>query len=68
MKWYRELSLLDVLNEIKISPQYSIGNQRFPVQYVIRPRRKNYEDFRGFAGMVEMGFVVEMKLLLCRQN
>jgi len=55
MKWYSELSLLDVLNEIKTSPQYSIDNARFPVQYVIRPRRKNYEDFRGFAGMVENG-------------
>ena len=55
MNWYSELSLLDILNEIKISPQYSIDNPRFPVQYVIRPHRKNYEDFRGFAGMVENG-------------
>jgi len=55
MNWFCELSLLDVLNEIKISPQYSIDNPRFPVQYVIRPHRKNYEDFRGFAGMVENG-------------
>ena len=28
---------------------------RFPVQYVVRPHRKEYQDFRGYAGQVASG-------------
>tara|TARA_B100000242_G_C43021064_1_gene475160 strand:+ start:164 stop:1411 length:1248 start_codon:yes stop_codon:yes gene_type:complete len=55
MKWFKKDPLIKNLNQIKNNAQYNIDFPRFSVQYVIRPRRKFFEEFRGFAGMVENG-------------
>jgi sulfate adenylyltransferase large subunit len=49
--WYNGPSLLDLLENLEISP--AAANFRFPVQYVVRPG----DGFRGFAGRIASGTV-----------
>jgi len=55
MDWYIEGTLLNVLETIPINQDHDLVNQRFPVQYVIRPETDKHHDYRGYAGRVAGG-------------
>lgn len=55
MDWYKGQTLLETLETIPIDNDYDMLNQRFPVQYVIRPESDRYHDYRGYAGRVAGG-------------
>ena len=52
MDWYHGLTVLELLEEIHIGSDENLIDVRFPVQYVIRPHRHGFSDFRGYAGKV----------------
>ncbi len=55
MSWYDGPTLLEMLETIDIRSDADFVNRRFPVQYVIRPQREEYHDYRGYAGRVAGG-------------
>ena len=55
MPWYEGSTLLYLLENVHISSDYNQIDCRFPVQTVIRPHTKEYQDFRGFAGRIDGG-------------
>jgi sulfate adenylyltransferase subunit 1 len=55
MAWYQGGTLRYILENIHISSDHNHIDARFPVQYVIRPQREEYHDFRGYAGRVAGG-------------
>lgn len=55
MNWYEGPTLMFVLEYIHISNDNNFSEQRFPVQYVIRPYSDEYHDYRGYAGRVAGG-------------
>lgn len=57
MPWYRGPTVLDLLEEIHIGSDHNMIDVRFPVQYVIRPHRRAYQDYRGYAGKVAGGLL-----------
>lgn len=52
--WYDGLPLLELLENIDVADPPEV-TARFPVQYVIRPRRESHRDYRGYAGTVAGG-------------
>ena len=55
MDWYQGETLLEMLETIDIRSDADFENRRFPVQYVIRPLREEFHDYRGYAGRVAGG-------------
>jgi bifunctional enzyme CysN/CysC len=55
MPWYHGSSLLHHLEEVHIASDRNLIDCRFPVQYVIRPQRDEFHDYRGYAGKVSGG-------------
>ena len=55
MDWYDGPTLLEALETIDIRSDGDFVNCRFPVQYVIRPLREEYHDYRGYAGRIAGG-------------
>ena len=55
MPWYDGPTLLNHLEEVYIANDRNLVDQRFPVQFVIRPRSAEHPDFRGFAGQIAGG-------------
>ena len=55
MPWYTGKPLLQHLEEVEIAFDDDLDDRRFPVQYVIRPMREEYHDYRGYAGTVAGG-------------
>lgn len=55
MDWYDGPALLELLETIDITSDSDFVNKRFPVQYVIRPQREEYHDYRGYAGRIAGG-------------
>jgi len=55
MDWYDGPTLLELLETIDITTDADFVNKRFPVQYVIRPQRTEYHDYRGYGGRVAGG-------------
>jgi len=55
MLWYNGSTLLHELENIHISSDNNHVDSRFPVQYVIRPHKKGFEDYRGYTGKIESG-------------
>ncbi|MDB3862226.1 GTP-binding protein [Flavobacteriaceae bacterium] len=55
MQWYNGSTLLHELENIHISSDNNHVDGRFPVQYVIRPHKKGFEDYRGYTGKIESG-------------
>ena len=55
MNWYGGASLLHHLEEVHIGSDRNLIDPRFPIQYVLRPQRDNYHDYRGYAGTVASG-------------
>lgn len=55
MDWYTGPTLLETLESIDITSDRNMEDPRFPVQYVIRPQKTEYHDYRGYAGRVAGG-------------
>jgi sulfate adenylyltransferase subunit 1 len=55
MNWYDGGPLLKALETIPIANDYNLIQQRFPVQYIIRPESEKFHDYRGYAGRVAGG-------------
>ena len=55
MSWYEGSTLLYTLENIHIASDQNHIDCRFPVQTVIRPKKDEYHDFRGYAGRVAGG-------------
>lgn len=53
--WYNGIPLLQLLESIPVHKNESELPARFPVQYIIRPHRKDFHDYRGYAGRVAGG-------------
>ena len=57
MTWYKGQTMLEILETIDMVEDYNMKNMRFPVQYVIRPMRQEFHDYRGYAGRLVSGTV-----------
>ena len=55
MNWFEGPTLLHHLENVYTASDSNRIDVRFPVQYVIRPQRAEYPDYRGFAGRVAGG-------------
>lgn len=55
MPWYKGPSLLEFLENIQVDNAIQNLPARFPVQYVVRPKKDAYHDYRGYAGKVASG-------------
>jgi sulfate adenylyltransferase subunit 1 len=53
--WYEGGTLLNLLESLDIESDHNMEDPRLPVQYVIRPQRTEYHDFRGYAGRIAGG-------------
>jgi bifunctional enzyme CysN/CysC len=57
MDWYSGPTLLHHLETVAVAAAPSDIGIRFPVQYVIRPHRAEYRDYRGYAGTLAAGML-----------
>ena len=57
MDWYSGPTLLRHLETVSIGTSEDDVGARFPVQYVIRPHRAEFRDYRGYAGTVAAGTI-----------
>jgi bifunctional enzyme CysN/CysC len=57
MPWYHGPTVLELLEDIHIGSDPNLIDVRFPVQYVIRPHRHDFPDYRGYAGKVAGGLM-----------
>ncbi len=55
MPWFQGQPLLGHLEDVHIASDRNLVDNRFPVQYVIRPQSAEHRDYRGFAGSVVGG-------------
>lgn len=55
--WYKGEPLIDFLNHVDINHDSTTDMVRLPIQYVIRPHREGFQDFRGFAGRINNGVI-----------
>jgi sulfate adenylyltransferase subunit 1 len=55
MPWYQGPTLLYYLENVHISSDENLVDCRFPVQYVIRPQRDEFHDYRAYGGRVAGG-------------
>ena len=57
MEWYHGPTVLELLEDIHIGSDENLIDVRFPVQYVIRPHRHDFPDYRGYAGKIAGGLL-----------
>ena len=55
MPWYQGDPLLAHLESLPVREGLDTLPLRMPVQYVVRPHREEYHDYRGYAGSVASG-------------
>ncbi|MEM8927280.1 MAG: GTP-binding protein [Bacteroidota bacterium] len=55
MSWFQGETLLEHLEGLQSRDVQEEGNFRFSVQMVIRPKKDEFHDFRGFAGKTKGG-------------
>jgi sulfate adenylyltransferase subunit 1 len=55
MPWYKGQTLMELLETIEISNDLNQLDARFPVQYIVRPYKDEYHDYRGYAGRIASG-------------
>ncbi len=55
MPWFDGQPLLGQLEDVHIASDRNLVDNRFPVQYVIRPQSSEHRDYRGFSGSVVGG-------------
>lgn len=53
--WYEGPTLMYYLENVHIASDHNFIDQRFPVQFVIRPYSDEFHDFRGYAGRLAGG-------------
>ncbi|MBQ0735069.1 sulfate adenylyltransferase subunit 1 [Aquimarina celericrescens] len=53
--WYSGQTLLEHLEELDAQDVYEKSHVRFPIQTVIRPKKDEFHDFRGYAGKLYGG-------------
>lgn len=53
--WYEGKPLLEFLEEVSVSNDVNLTDNRFQVQLVIRPQTEVLHDYRGYAGKVVSG-------------
>jgi len=53
--WYKGPTLLHLLETIELSGDNNLSDGRYPVQYVVRPYKEDFHDYRGYAGRVASG-------------
>jgi bifunctional enzyme CysN/CysC len=53
--WYAGSSLLHHIENVHVASDRNLVDNRFPVQYVIRPQSDAYHDYRGYAGTIASG-------------
>jgi bifunctional enzyme CysN/CysC len=59
MPWFHGQPLLGHLEEVHIASDRNLVDNRFPVQYVIRPQSAENRDYRGFAGSIAGGIFTQ---------
>lgn len=59
MNWYGGSTLMHILENVHISSDHNHIDARFPVQFVVRPMKAEYHDYRGYAGRVASGIFRE---------
>jgi bifunctional enzyme CysN/CysC len=57
MNWFEGPTLLHHLENVYTASDENRIDTRFPVQYVIRPQRAEFPDYRGYAGRVAGGML-----------
>src|SRR4051794_20604959 len=55
MLWYEGPSLLHHLEHVHVASDRNLVDNRFPVQFVIRPQSDAFHDYRGYAGTIASG-------------
>jgi bifunctional enzyme CysN/CysC len=55
MGWYEGPSLLYHLEHVHIASDRNLRDNRFPVQWIVRPMSDEHHDYRGYAGQVAAG-------------
>lgn len=55
MPWYEGITLMYLLETVYIAGDINQIDARFPVQYVIRPYKDEFHDYRGYAGRLSSG-------------
>jgi sulfate adenylyltransferase subunit 1 len=55
MDWYQGPTLMYLLETIHIGSDHNHVDRRFPVQYVVRPQKTEFHDYRGYAGRIAGG-------------
>lgn len=55
MDWYQGPTLMHILENVHIGSDYNHIDARMPIQYVIRPMKTEFHDYRGYAGRVAGG-------------
>jgi sulfate adenylyltransferase subunit 1 len=53
--WYKGNTLLHLLETLPIKENIAHLSARFPVQYVIRPQKDDFHDYRAYAGRIASG-------------
>lgn len=52
MPWYLGETLIETLENIDLAQDHLQSPTRFAVQYVVRPQKFEFQDFRGYAGRI----------------
>ena len=55
--WFDGSTLMHYLENVHIASDHNFIDVRFPVQFVIRPYKEEYHDYRGYAGRIAGGIV-----------
>ncbi|MBV9355246.1 MAG: 50S ribosome-binding GTPase [Chloroflexi bacterium] len=55
MAWYDGPTLLEDLEQVPAAADRRGGPARLPVQWVVRPHRREHHDYRGYAGQLASG-------------
>ena len=55
MDWYQGPTLMYLLETIHIAGDENHVDCRLPIQYVIRPQKDEFHDYRGYAGRISGG-------------
>lgn len=53
--FYTGPCFMELLESIPATSDLNLENARFPVQYVVRPMKDEYHDYRGYAGRIASG-------------
>ena len=52
MSWYKGCTLMETLENVDLAQDHLNSPTRLAVQYVIRPQKFEFQDFRGYAGRI----------------